>query len=673
MEIRDYAERVLLGTTLKEKLAIPNVTLTDACRGQAVPVPDKPGRPDSLQFPRLGERTPMPSVTELNDEEDRGVLLHFFGNHELLAAELMALVLLRFPEAPAEFRRGVAETLREEQTHALLYIRRMEACGVTFGSQPVNSFFWRAVSSMQTPVDYVAGLSLTFEQANLDYSRHFARVFQQCGDHATARILDKIYHDEISHVGYGLQWFRHWKSPKRSDWASYESQLALPLSPSRAKGIGVFNREGRLSAGLSEEFVDELEVYARSKGRTPHVYYFNPQAEWSIATGQVLMPSGPLRQLAEDLSSLTLYLGKHDDVALMKRKPRRVFLRQLSELGIALPEIQELSNLDLGERKLGALKPWAWSPDSEAFLKPFFTSCSQKQLGWHVEWRELHSKVFSTALFEDCGIVCTTLEATRAALVGSSVLKSPYGLAGKGLRFLKEPTLSAQDTTWVRDVFEGEGAVVVEPWLDRVFDFSVQYEVEADGVMRLLGYTQLHNDLHGKFQGCSVGRTPIDGCDVPGLAEFFYADNRAVQRTYEQTLPELLGPHLQRLKFMGALGVDAMIHRDADGVLQHRPVIEINPRSTMGRVAIDLARQVVKGVPMTFQILTRKHLRKSQHTEWVDLAQELQAIHPMQVTHYQNNHRRIRSGCLILNDPEHVQGYLAVILVGQTDHPLLLP
>ncbi|MEM7196545.1 MAG: DUF455 family protein, partial [Pseudomonadota bacterium] len=92
-------------------------------------------------------------LAQLGDDKDRGRLLHFFANHELLAAELMALVLLKFPEAPADFRMGVARTLQEEQMHTRLYMKRLRECGVPFGSEPVNGFFWNSVSTMQTPAD----------------------------------------------------------------------------------------------------------------------------------------------------------------------------------------------------------------------------------------------------------------------------------------------------------------------------------------------------------------------------------------------------------------------------------------------------------------------------------------------------------------------------------------
>jgi uncharacterized ferritin-like protein (DUF455 family) len=208
MELRDFAEQVLFATTLEDKLWPPK-EITDERPGPAILPPQTPGRPARLQFKgRDSKTTSFPGVHRLDRESERGRLLHFFVNHELLATELMALVLLRFPDAPAAFRRGVLQTLKEEQEHTRLYLERMSACGIQFGELPVSGYFWRAVSKMETPMDYVAGLSLTFEQANLDFARHFARGFAAVGDDLTAQLLDRIYRDEIAHVAYGLKWFR---------------------------------------------------------------------------------------------------------------------------------------------------------------------------------------------------------------------------------------------------------------------------------------------------------------------------------------------------------------------------------------------------------------------------------------------------------------------------------
>ena len=249
MELREFAERVLFATTLEEKLLRP-MDITDENPGPAFVTPAAPGRPAELQFKVTGEaRDSFPGTKNLEQESERGRLLHFFANHELLATELMALVLLKFPDAPAAFRKGVYQTLKDEQEHTQLYLQRMKECGIHFGELPVSGYFWRSVSVMENPMDYVSSLCLTFEQANLDFARHYAKGFASIGDNETSQLLEKIYRDEIGHVAYGLKWFRRWKNPSESDWEAFCRQLKFPLSPQRAKGI-TLNVEGRRAAGL---------------------------------------------------------------------------------------------------------------------------------------------------------------------------------------------------------------------------------------------------------------------------------------------------------------------------------------------------------------------------------------------------------------------------------------
>jgi hypothetical protein len=49
--------------------------------------------------------------------------------------------------------------------------------------------------------------------------------------------------------------------------------------------------------------------------------------------------------------------------------------------------------------------------------------------------------------------------------------------------------------------------------------------------------------------------------------------------------------------------VDAYLHRNDDGELQHRVACEINARFTMGRVAHELRKQVAPDCGLRFEIL----------------------------------------------------------------------
>ena len=83
------------------------------------------------------------------------------------------------------------------------------------------------------------------------------------------------------------------------------------------------------------------------------------------------------------------------------------------------------------------------------------------------------------------------------------VIKEALGLAGSNAIRLFEPELLENHRRWIANAVENDRQLVVEPWLERVLDFSVQLEMTDDG-LKLCGYTGLINDAKGQFQGNSA-------------------------------------------------------------------------------------------------------------------------------------------------------------------------
>jgi uncharacterized ferritin-like protein (DUF455 family) len=693
MELRELAEQVLFGDTLELKLTGPE-RITDDQPGPAVGVPEMPGRPSGLKFkPEDAAPVDFPGLHRLGRERERGLLLHFFANHELLATELMALVLLRFPKAPPAFRRGVWQTLKDEQRHTRLYLARMKACGIHFGEIPVNGYFWRTVSPMENPIDYVAGLSLTFEQANLDFCRHFARGFERAGDTVTANLLDQIYRDEIGHVAYGLKWFRRWKDPSESDWQAYCARLRFPLSPSRAKGIS-FNVEGRRAAGLDPSFIDELNVYSQSKGRTPAVFVFNPFPEAVISRGQRFHPVKDQSLLARDLGNLPQFLCRQDDVVLVERRPSLAFLSSIKAAGFPLPEFVALKEGRLEEqnplrgRKIGDLRPWGWGPESEALLAPLFANVRGKRIPaegfFNAKVAALYSKAWSAAFLRklldragnepwlcparEVGQVVQTpaeawaaIDAIRRGGHHKVVVKEAYGLAGHNMIRLWEPSLLETQRRWIEKNLQQGRQLVVEPWLERTGDFSLHLEM-GEGGLKLRGYTELINDPKGQFQANRAG--PKFGRRLPGrfaerLREEGWEPGR-LYAFYEAAFP-LLENELALAGYAGPLGIDAFFYRDPDGGLRLKPVVEINPRYTMGRLTLELMSRAAPGKSGCFRLVNRSLREGEGFRSFPDYARALGERFPLE---FQGSPvPKISAGALCLNDPEAAQGYLAVFQV----------
>lgn len=747
MEIREFAEQLLFGETLEDKLIRPT-DFSDHFPGPALErIPVEPGRPIALRFESADQARARKRNTNLRDlekAENRGALLHHFANHEILAVELMALALLRFPDAPSAFRMSLVRSIGEEQRHFLLYRSRMRKIGFDFGDLGINDFFWKHLaypSTMRHPVDFAVRMGMTFEQANLDYMQHYAAVFARLGDRATVAVLEKVLLDEIGHVKNGVHWFEYFRnesggSPQQqqSQWEAYRSFLPEGLSPVRARGFG-FHTEARKAAGLSDEYIEALRLYAYSRGRPPALYWFNPgceeaAAEYERAAAGVVPAkaraglSRAVRDLELDLEMLMLYLAGHEDALLVREAPHQEFLKTMHAAGFPIPEIYPLDpqtgdpGPELLERKLGDIRPWGLAPDSLSKLRPLFANVigqRGQQLSETGEYRYLsHSLIYSRSVGvaiehefarrDDVtdleigtdgrgrldSVDCETGEAVSAAVQklkqnGESavILKARFGTAGRNRHRVQHvpngsdlsggPTDSKSDQAvadsqlqqWLARHLPRYGGVIVEPWLaDRCVDFSVQFTVESNGHVVIHGVTRLFTDHAGHFIGNLTGRI-FDRLSEETRRRL--ADSRRGVLPVLHQAARFAGAALAARGYSGPAGIDAFAWW-REGELYFRPICEINPRFTMGRVALEVGRRVLSHRAALWITVTRRQLeahfkrepentKASRSTCWADWAKCLMKEHPLRF-----RHGLIDSGVLFTTDPTRARDRCTFLL-----------
>jgi uncharacterized ferritin-like protein (DUF455 family) len=674
MELSEFAGKILLSGELSEKLAGVDFFSDDhPCLDVVLPGLPSRNKRLSLERFRSSARVTFPTRAELLEPSNIAVLLHFFANHELLALELMALALLKFPDAPAAFRMGIAHTMRDEQRHLLAYIQRMSELGLDFGDIPLNDFFWSQCSSMQTPMDYVCRMSLTFEQANLDFAAYFRDVLAEIGDQQTSDLMQQVLLDEMNHVKHGLNWFRRWKPENESDWQVFCRSLGAEINPSRAKGTS-FRSDYRKAIGLSDDYINSLHVFSKSKGTPPRVVMFNPDAEEDVRTGAALPPvmSVELQQARDDLAPVMLYLSSQTDLVLVARPLPTDFLLQLRASGFLLPEFLTVDSSESGVttalqgRVLSGVLPWSVSPASQRLeAKLGLTDASQFK-GDQQGLRTIHSKSTALALLKEFlaenaddkrvvdveftgDVVCSQeefddclLKFRNLGLDGRFVAKRPWSASGRHrvFGFIRDGAF-AQQPVQVRNWFEKSwklGEVpILQPYFDRVADLSVQCRIEvADNHHKVivLGMTKVLNSDRGQYVGTCVGRF-LSARDRE-FTRFFH------QKSESKTIPgqgidefmthlaKWTGDRLSRLGLSGAFGIDSFVFRGVDGQLKLYPMIEINPRHTMGRVALALARRMLPGRTGLWLHVSKAWLQKLNAASFSQLKQRWQAALPLQ-------------------------------------------
>ena len=264
--LRAFCLRILESGDLESKLAPAPPSLDDANPGEPVLVL-RPSRDDDLSLSSGAARLPRP--TELEVPEARARCLARFAHHELMAVELFAWALLRWPELPAGMRRDFQRVLADEQRHCRLYLERLAAHGDTLADHARSDYFWKHAPAIAAspfgPRAFLCAMGLTLEQANLDFSALYRDAFRAAGDGASAQVCARVHDDEVRHVALAATWLRR-LDRDRSDIESYTEAVPFPFAASRAKGRR-FDAEARRRAGLSEDFIETVRAARSSPKR----------------------------------------------------------------------------------------------------------------------------------------------------------------------------------------------------------------------------------------------------------------------------------------------------------------------------------------------------------------------------------------------------------------------
>jgi len=137
---------------------------------------------------------------------------------------------------------------------------------------------------------------------------------------------------------------------------------------------------------------------------------------------------------------------------------------------------------------------------------------------------------------------------------------------------------------------------------------------------------------------------------------------------FYQDLLARLEPELRAVDFTGPIGLDALVYRDDHGGVRLKPVVEINPRYTLGRVLVELMRQTCQNSAGLLRLVNPAQLRAEGVADFPAYARALAEKFPLQFE--DRPEPRLREGALCLNDPAEAKACLAVFQVARSFTPL---
>jgi len=229
-------------------------------------MPDAPARPDR---PELLPPNRMPKRGRGGSERGRIALLHALAHIEFSAIDLAFDAAGRFGGLfPRRFVDDWIGVGADEAMHFAILDRRLRALGSGYGNMPAHAGLWEAAA--ETAHDAAARMAIVpmvLEARGLDVTPETVARFEAAGDVTSARILHRIFTDEIRHVGVGTKWFGflcagadiapapHWQMLVRRH---FRGQIKPP-----------FNDSARERAGLTLDYYGPLAALTSSGSHQP--------------------------------------------------------------------------------------------------------------------------------------------------------------------------------------------------------------------------------------------------------------------------------------------------------------------------------------------------------------------------------------------------------------------
>lgn len=387
------------------------------------------------------------------------------------------------------------------------------------------------------------------------------------------------------------------------------------------------------------------------------MYLFNPDHDLALANFMSNFTSpASARKLRSDLAMLPVWYAPDNAAVIAENNLNNLFLENIkSKFSIhnSLISFSQLENYPLLK-----VKPWGWNPAvRRQFLESGVSEHHLPTLAALESIRSYSGRQNAVQLMAElkamnrhfCGesYYFTAIDELLNyvyASQGDQVLKMPYSGSGKGIVWIKGEITDKQ-IDWCKRVINRQGGIVIEPVLNRVQDFAMEFEMTDSGI-QFVGYSLFQSAASGAY----VGNLLIsDDAIEKKLSAFVGVDLLKELRTMLETKLRAYFP-----RYQGYMGVDMMICETSESNFQLQPCIEINMRMNMGIVAHRLYERFIH--QDSSGLFTINFFK--QEGEAKSYEQKMQHDHPLII-----EGEKIKSGYLTLVPVDNDTKYIACITI----------
>jgi len=396
------------------------------------------------------------------------------------------------------------------------------------------------------------------------------------------------------------------------------------------------------------------------------IHYFNPGHEIAVLNASKhYHPPAQIAKMQADLAFLPAWYASAGDFVYMETTLPDDFILPCTLLDF---QVKPVTPVDFSEdREMfqhSAVDLWGISPQSVYFFEKLNEqwNLSLAIPAWKEELRFLGSRFASQKFLAELlnhipGIepeifpqFVSSVETIEQLTVQSQeqlLVKSPYSSSGRGLIWLPPAKLAQSEKQLLAGMLKKQKQVSIEKALDKQLDFSMQFEITAEGKTQFLGFSIFQTNGKGAYE-----KSRLDSQERLEKIITSFIDKKLLfqtQLTLNEMIREMVAPY-----YAGIIGIDMLIYK-AGGSYRLHPCVEINMRKNMGYLAIRLTEKYLH--PKSQGEFIIAYNRDPQTT--VQKQYQLQKQYPLAI-----ENRRIRSGYLSLcpvTESTNYQGYIIIM------------